>query len=114
MPNYDRALEVLEAARRPGEHRIHPHDAVEALAEAGLLAPENVPPHPNPPMDVHQPAWAFRDKEGWNYPTRNWVSRLGKRIWITDSKGWGESLTISQAHELTAALLSAINHQEKE
>ena len=42
MLNYDRALEVLEAARRPGEHRIHPHDAVEALAKAGLLA-EDLP-----------------------------------------------------------------------
>ena len=40
MTSYDRALEVLEAARRPGEHRIHPHDAVEALANAGLLAPD--------------------------------------------------------------------------
>lgn len=40
MTNYDQALAVLEASRRPGEHRIHPHDAVEALAEAGLLAPD--------------------------------------------------------------------------
>lgn len=40
MTNFDRALAVLEAARRPGELRIHPHDAVEVLAEAGLLAPE--------------------------------------------------------------------------
>ncbi|MFR9969217.1 hypothetical protein ACL1HL_00915 [Corynebacterium striatum] len=40
MTNFDRALRVLEAARRPGEHRIHPHDAVEALAKAGLLAPD--------------------------------------------------------------------------
>lgn len=38
MSNYDRALKVLEAARRPGDLRIHPHDAVEALAQAGLLA----------------------------------------------------------------------------
>lgn len=40
MTNFDRALEVLEDARRPGEHRIHPHDAAEALAQAGLLAPD--------------------------------------------------------------------------
>lgn len=40
MGNYDRALAVLEAARRPGELRIHPHDAVEALAQAGLLMPD--------------------------------------------------------------------------
>ena len=40
MTNFDRALAVLEEARRPGELRIHPHDAVEALAAAGLLAPD--------------------------------------------------------------------------
>lgn len=37
MTNFDKALEVLEAARRPGDLRIHPNDAVEALAQAGLL-----------------------------------------------------------------------------
>lgn len=42
MTNYDRALAALEAARRPGDLRIHPHDAVEALAQAGLLA-EDLP-----------------------------------------------------------------------
>ena len=42
MSNYDRALAALEAARRPGDLRIHPHDAVEALAQAGLLA-EDLP-----------------------------------------------------------------------
>lgn len=41
MNNFDRALAVLDAARRPGEIRsIHPYDAVEALANAGLLAPD--------------------------------------------------------------------------
>ena len=40
MSNYDYALAVLEASRQPGEHRIHPHDAVEALAKVGLLMPE--------------------------------------------------------------------------
>ncbi|OFP63523.1 hypothetical protein HMPREF2978_00645 [Corynebacterium sp. HMSC074C01] len=42
MRNFDQALKVLEAARRPGELRIHPNDAVEALADAGLLA-EDLP-----------------------------------------------------------------------
>ncbi len=44
MTNFDRALAVLETARRPGEHRIHPHDAVEALAKAGLLAQDLTEP----------------------------------------------------------------------
>ena len=39
MSNYDRALHILESARRPGDLRIHPTDAVEALAQAGLLMP---------------------------------------------------------------------------
>lgn len=42
MTNYDQALAVLESARRPGDLRIHPNDAVEALAQAGLLA-EDLP-----------------------------------------------------------------------
>lgn len=40
MTNYDHALQILESTRQLGELRIHPHDAVEALAQAGLLAPE--------------------------------------------------------------------------
>lgn len=40
MTNFDRALAVLESARRPGDLRIHPAYAVEALAQAGLLAPD--------------------------------------------------------------------------
>lgn len=42
MTSYDQALRVLETARRPGELRIHPHDAVEALAQAGLLTPDSM------------------------------------------------------------------------
>lgn len=42
MSNYDRALAVLESARRPGDLRIHPHDAVEALAKAGLIASDDM------------------------------------------------------------------------
>lgn len=57
MPNYDRALAVLETARRPGELRIHPNDAVEALAQAGLLAPDL--PEPNDPS-IFVP-----DGKGW-------------------------------------------------
>ncbi len=43
MTNFDQALHILEAARRPGDLRIHPTDAVEALANAGLLMPEEKP-----------------------------------------------------------------------
>lgn len=57
MTNYGRALAVLETARRPGELRIHPNDAVEALAQAGLLAPDL--PEPNDPS-IFVP-----DGKGW-------------------------------------------------
>lgn len=56
MRNFDRALAVLEQARRPGELRIHPNDAVEALAQAGLLAEDL----PEPDIDIAVPdgkAW---------------------------------------------------------
>lgn len=55
MPNYDRALAVLESARRPGDLRIHPHDAVEALAQAGLLAPDL--PEPDSVSHKGWPHW---------------------------------------------------------
>lgn len=64
MGNYDRALAVLEAARRPGELRIHPHDAVEALAQAGLLAPEL----PAPDRGMSDPNWQAEYQEDYEYP----------------------------------------------
>lgn len=111
MTNRSKAAHLItEAAREselPTEVAVN---AVEALQQAGLLAPERMIPHPRPPKDVHQPAWALRDGEDDH--SRSWVSVLGKRIWITDSHGWGKSMTIGQAHDLAAALLSAINHQD--
>lgn len=71
MTNYDRALAVLEDARRPGDLRIHPNDAVEALAEAGLLAPDL--PEANAP-DIFVPdgkGWLLDDENGpvvWTAP----------------------------------------------
>ena len=35
MTHVERALQVLEEARRHGEIRIDPHDAVEVIAQAG-------------------------------------------------------------------------------
>ena len=107
MTNFVHALAVLEAARRPGEIRIHPHDAVEALAKAGLIAPERMIPHPNPPIDVHKPAWEVTE-----FPDK-WVSVLAKKIWITDSHGWGKSITTDQARNLALALLAAAQYAEE-
>lgn len=64
MTNYDRALKVLENTRRPGEHRIHPHDAVEALAQAGLLADDL----PAPTYDMRDPKWQAQYEDDWDNP----------------------------------------------
>lgn len=64
MTSYDRALRVLEAARRPGEHRIHPTDAVEALAQAGLLADDL----PAPTYDMRDPKWQAQYEDDWDNP----------------------------------------------
>lgn len=59
MDNIDRALAVLEAARRPGEIRIHPYDAVEALAKAGLIMPDL--PEPRTFPDTGEYEWHMKD-----------------------------------------------------
>ncbi|MHB2251404.1 hypothetical protein [Corynebacterium aurimucosum] len=64
MTNYDRALRVLEAARRPGEMRIHPNDAVEALAQAGLLAEDL----PAPDRDMRDQWWKAEYEAAWDSP----------------------------------------------
>ena len=63
MTNYDRALEVLEAARRPGDLRIHPTDAVEALAQVGLLAPDL--PEPDRENDLQGAVWYLNTQIGY-------------------------------------------------
>ena len=64
MTNYDQALAVLEAARRPGDLRIHPNDAVEALAQAGLLAEDL----PAPTYDMRDPKWQAQNEDDWDCP----------------------------------------------
>lgn len=64
MLNYDRALAVSEAARRPGDLRIHPNDAVEALAKAGLLAEDL----PAPDRGMSDPNWQAEYQEDYEYP----------------------------------------------
>ena len=109
MSNQDRAAKVID--RHGFDPCREPECIAQDLADAGLLAPERMIPHPYPPKDVHHPAWALRDGE--DYYSRNWVSVLGKRIWITDSKGWGKSMTTSQARDLAYALIAAVNYAEE-
>lgn len=107
MSKQSRAAQLIEHGIKRG---YTPDQTATLLEKFHLLAPERMIPHPYPPKDVHQPAWALRDGE--DYYSRSWVSVLGKRIWITDSKGWGKSMTTSQAHDLAAALLAAANYSE--
>lgn len=72
---------------------------------ASLIVPERMLPHPNPPIDVHKPAWEVTE-----FPDK-WVSLLAKKIWITDSHGWGKSITTDQARNLAHALLAAADYQ---
>lgn len=112
MTNRNKAAHlIMEAAREselPTEIAVN---AVEALQQAGLLAPERMIPHPRPPVDIHQPAWALRDWKD-NY-SHSWVSVMGGAIWLIHGEGGSYAMNASQAHDLAAALLSAINHQEE-
>ena len=66
------------------------------------------PPHPNPPIDVHKPAWEVSE-----LPDK-WVSVFINKIWVTDSHGWGKSITTDQARNLAHALLAAAQYAEEE
>lgn len=68
MTNFDRALAVLEDARRPGDLRIHPNDAVEALAQAGLLAPD-LPPLSSDYASIEVPTRRTLIMNDDDYPT---------------------------------------------
>lgn len=109
MLNYDRALEVLEAARRPGEHRIHPHDAVEALAKAGLLATDL--PEPDRCVDS--------DEAEWYLPGQiSVIARIADRISIfgltPNRQRFHLSLTDMEAEYAAHTLLAAANYREEE
>lgn len=109
MANFVHALAVLEAARRPGEIRIHPHDAVEALAQAGLLA-----------EDLLEPSFVVKAVEH-EYPV--WDATLGFTVEAQSGSSDvkircyyepGESLTLAQARTIRQALHAAETYAEKQ
>ena len=126
MTNYDRALAVFEASRRPGEHRIHPHDAVEALAKAGLLADDL----PAPDRDMRDQWWKAEYEEAWDshHAPSIWDVTLlyevgvfpgDDTITIWDDGEPMEPLTIDEAKKLRQALhaaeqTAAAQHTEEE
>jgi len=110
MSNQDQAAEVISGLFEDAflNHEGLGRDIARSLHEAGLLAPERVLPHPNPPIDVHKPAWEVPE-----LPDK-WVSAFIKKVWITDSHGWGKSMTTNQARNLAHALLAAAQYAEEE
>ncbi|WKS54929.1 hypothetical protein [Corynebacterium accolens] len=108
MTNVERALQVLEEARRLGEVRIDPHDAVEAIAQAGLLAP-----------DLPEPTQSFSDGTKFWFVEDDEVRGIAS-IYIFD----GEVLLSTAAgrvkgspakmRKIGLALLAATNHTQEE
>ncbi len=126
MPNYDHALKVLEDARRPGDLRIHPADAVEALAQAGLLAEDL----PAPDRDMRDQWWKAEYEAAWDshHAPTIWDATLlyevgvfpgDNTITIWDDGEPMEPLTIDQVRALRLALhaaeqIAAAQHTEEE
>lgn len=104
MSNVHQSANAIALGLRDGQN---PTEIAEFLQELNLLTPEQKAPHPNPPIDVHKPAWEVPE-----LPDK-WVSVLAKKIWVTDSHGWGKSMTTDQAHNLAHVLLAAANHTEE-
>lgn len=103
MTNYDQALHVLEAARRPGDLRIHPNDAVEALAQAGLLAPD-LP-------EANDPSIFVPDGKGWLLDDENgpvvWTAPGGRVMVQRVEPG---DLIPKEARDFAYTVLAAANY----
>jgi len=107
MDNIDRALAVLEAARRPGEIRIHPYDAVEALAKAGLISPYlPEPSYVVTECEYEYPVWECSGRYSIEEETPGYIT-------IFDEGEPAESLTLQEARQIGLALLAAAQHAEE-
>lgn len=108
MTNVERALQVLEEARRLGEVRIDPHDAVEAIVQAGLLAPEL--PEPAFSFSDGTKAWFVEDDEVRDIAaTYIFNGEILLRTAAGKVKG-----TPAKMRKIGLALLAATNHTQEE
>lgn len=109
MTNYDRALAVLEAARRPGDLRIHPTDAVEALAKAGILSEDL--PEPSRGMGSGGAVWYLPGPVGD-------IRSYGEHIVIfghdCQEKSFRLVLNAPEAVAIGRTILAAAKHKEGE
>lgn len=105
MTNYDRALEILDNARRPGELHIHPHDAVEALAQTGLLAPDL----PEPVDKKDETAWW--EPCGPEYAVSAYDEPItGRRLVGIDEAPY--ALEPEEAHDFALTVLAAAHYKK--
>ena len=106
MTTYDHALQVLDNARRPGEMRIHPYDAVEALAQAGLLAPDL----PEPIEEKDDTAWW--EPCGPEYTIYLYNEPLTERHLVgIDETPY--ALKPNEAYDFALAVLAAVHYKKK-
>ncbi|MDK8469853.1 hypothetical protein [Corynebacterium accolens] len=108
MTNVERALQVLEEARRLGEVRIDPHDAVEAIVQAGLLAPEL--PEPAFSFSDGTKAWFVEDNEVRGIAS---IYIFNGEVLLSTAAGKVKGAP-SQMRKIALALLAAANHAEEE
>lgn len=110
MTNFVHALAVLEAARRPGEIRIHPYDAVEALAKAGLIMPDL--PEPSRGMTTpHGEVWYLDGPIGDIRRTGEYIVIFGHDY---NEQSFRLVLNEAEAETIARTLLAAANHAEEE
>ena len=108
MTNVERALQVLEEARRLGEVRIDPHDAVEAIVQAGLLAPEL--PEPAFSFSDGTKAWFVEDDEVRGIAS---IYIFNGEVLLSTAAGKVKGAP-SQMRKIALALLAATNHAQEE
>ncbi|MEJ4111078.1 hypothetical protein [Corynebacterium accolens] len=108
MTNVERALQVLEEARRLGEVRIDPHDAVEAIVQAGLLAPEL--PEPAFSFSDGTKAWFVEDDEVRGIAS---IYIFNGEVLLSTAAGKVKGAP-SQMRKIALALLAAANHAQEE
>lgn len=108
MTNVDRALQVLEEARRLGEVRIDPHDAVEAIVQAGLLAPEL--PEPAFSFSDGTKAWFVEDDEVRGIAS---IYIFNGEVLLSTAAGRVKGAP-AKMRKIGLALLAATNHTQEE
>lgn len=108
MTNFDSALAVLESARRPGDLRIHPHDAVEALAQAGFLAEDL--PEPDRAVDSDEAEWYLPGQISIIYRS---ADRIGVFGLTPNRQKFHLMLTDTEAEDAAHKLLAAAQYDKE-